>query len=108
MTNITNQNKHEVVCPARTVIDLLKGKYTIEVLSEIINGSTHYGELLRSINGINPRILAKRLRELEQAGVLIRTVIPLNPPQVTYELSEKGIALKKITNEMNNWHAQYH
>lgn len=107
MNNIYNEIEKDSVCPARIVIDLLKGKYGIEVLSEIIKGSNHYGELLREINGINPRILARRLREFEQEGILVRTVIPLNPPQVIYNLSEKGIALKKITNEMNKWNQLY-
>ncbi|MHD0398707.1 winged helix-turn-helix transcriptional regulator [Staphylococcus simulans] len=104
----SRQYTNENTCPSRIVIDLLKGKFAIEVLAEVINGSNHYGELLRNINGINPRILAMRLREFEHSGILTRTVLPLNPPQVIYNLTEKGIALKKITDEMNKWHKIYY
>lgn len=45
------------ICPARRVLNLLKGKFTLEILSEIIDGNIHYGSLLRSVEGINPRIL---------------------------------------------------
>ncbi len=40
------------ICPARRVLNLLKGKFTLEILSEIIDGNTHYGSLLRSVEGI--------------------------------------------------------
>ena len=53
----------KTICPARRVLNLLKGKFTLEILSEIIDGNTHYGSLLRSVEGINPRILAQRLHD---------------------------------------------
>ncbi|MDR0300403.1 MAG: helix-turn-helix transcriptional regulator [Streptococcaceae bacterium] len=95
------------ICPARKVITVLKGKYTLEILSEIIDGNLHYGSLMRSIKGINPRILAQRLHEFECIGVLSRKVLPTNPPQVEYRMTEKGMALRKIVEEMKNWDKKF-
>lgn len=91
------------ICPARKALNVLKGKFTLEILSEIIDGNLHYGSLLRSIDGINPRILAQRLHEFEKIGVLSRKVLPTNPPQVEYRMTEKGTALRKIVEEMKSW-----
>ncbi|CBL90708.1 MULTISPECIES: winged helix-turn-helix transcriptional regulator [Leuconostoc] len=91
------------ICPARKALNVLKGKFTLEILSEIIDGNLHYGSLLRSIDGMNPRILAQRLHEFEKIGVLSRKVIPTNPPQVEYRMTEKGTSLRKIAKEMKSW-----
>ncbi|MEY8585353.1 MULTISPECIES: winged helix-turn-helix transcriptional regulator [Ligilactobacillus] len=94
-------------CPAREVLNLLKGKFTLEILSEIMEGNMHYGTLLRSVEGINPRILAHRLREFEQEGILLRKVLPTNPPQVEYTITEKGLALSKVVTAMKKWYQIY-
>ena len=97
----------KTICPARRVLNLLKGKFTLEILSEIIDGNIHYGSLLRSVEGINPRILAQRLHDFEQEGILSRKVLPTSPPQVEYKMTKKGIALRSIVEEMKKWEQTY-
>ena len=80
---------------------------TLEILSEIIDGNIHYGSLLRSVEGINLRILAQRLHDFEQEGVLSRKVLPTSPPQVEYKMTKKGIALRSIVEEMKKWEQTY-
>jgi DNA-binding HxlR family transcriptional regulator len=72
-----------------------------------MEGNMHYGTLLRSVEGINPRILAHRLREFEQEGILLRKVLPTNPPQVEYTITEKGLALSKVVTAMKKWYQIY-
>ena len=80
---------------------------TLEILSEIIDGNIHYGSLLRSVEGINPRILAQRLHDFEKEGILSRKVLPTSPPQVEYKMTKKGIALRSIVEEMKKWEQTY-
>ena len=101
------QSVKKSICPARSVLNLLKGKYTLEILSEIIDGNIHYGTLLRSVEGINHRILAQRLNDFEQEGILSRKVLPTSPPQVEYKMTNKGIALRSIVEEMKKWEKTY-
>ena len=56
METCMKQSLKKSICPARRVLNLLKGKFTLEILSEIIDGNIHYSSLLRSVEGINPRI----------------------------------------------------
>ena len=101
------QSVKKSICPSRSVLNLLKCKYTLEILSEIIDGNIHYGTLLRSVEGINPRILAQRLHDFEQEGILSRKVLPTSPPQVEYKMTNKGIALRSIVEEMKKWEKTY-
>ncbi|MFC4652810.1 winged helix-turn-helix transcriptional regulator [Lactococcus nasutitermitis] len=96
------------ICPARPVLDLLKGKYVIEILSEILADNNHFGSLLHNIPTINSRILSKRLREFEQEGLLERVILKANPPMsIEYQLTEKGLALRKVIEAMKNWQENY-
>ena len=101
METCKKQSLKKSICPARRVLNLLKGKFTLEILSEIIDGNIHYSSLLRSVEGINPRILAQRLHDFEQEGILSRKVLPTSPPQGwNIKWSKKGIALRSIVEEM--------
>ena len=107
MESCKKQSLKKSICPARRVLNLLKGKFTLEILSEIIDGNIHYSSLLRSVEGINPRILAQRLHDFEQEGILSRKVLPTSPPQVEYKMTKKGIALRSIVEEMKKWEQTY-
>lgn len=61
-----------------------------------------FNELARE-NGINPRTLCQRLRELEDAGIVERNVISKVPPNVQYRMTAKGQALEKILVSLADW-----
>lgn len=107
METCKKQSLKKSICPARSVLNLLKGKFTLEILSEIIDGNIHYSSLLRSVEGINPRILAQRLHDFEEEGILSRKVLPTSPPQVEYKMTKKGNALRSIVEEMKKWEQTY-
>ncbi len=53
-----------------------------------------------TIDGINPKTLTARLRELERSGLIGRKVYPEVPPRVEYFLTEKGMALKPVLEQL--------
>ena len=65
-----------------------------------------FNQLMAKIPGISPRILTLQLRELEQDGVIIREVISTSPKYVEYSLSERGIALLPILDQLAEWGLQ--
>lgn len=73
--------------------------YLLWVLST--NGPTRFGALKRKIAGISTKMLTERLRMLEQEGILLRHYEPTVPPQVTYELSDRGKDLVNILDQLN-------
>lgn len=77
-------------CPMAACMDLLGGAWTPNVIWQLSGGPRRFGVLYRNIPGISPKMLAARLRELDEKGVVIRKVAPTSPPSVAYELSELG------------------
>lgn len=66
------------------------------VVRDLLGGKKRYSELQRSLRGISPRLLAQRLRTLEQHGLLVRRVFATNPPTTEYELTARGLELRDV------------
>lgn len=92
----------EIYCPALATLDLLNQRWTLHIVHTLLEGKKRFNEIAR-INGINPRTLRERLRELEDEGVLSRTVVSAMPPNVEYALTDKGRALSGIFNSLSEW-----
>ena len=69
-------------------------------LRDLAEGHSRFCELERSLSGISPRTLSLRLRALEEAGIVERHTFPEMPPRVEYALTEKGLALLPIVDDM--------
>jgi len=91
-------------CPIETAIDIIGSKWTFLIIRDLlIDGTLRFGDLLRSLNGISPKTLSLRLRELEKFGLVNRIVYPEIPPKVEYKLTEKGRSLENAFIELKKW-----
>ncbi len=86
--------------PLSPCIKLLAGAWTLEIIYFIKGKPIRFGQLRRSLGKVSSKVLTTRLRELEDKGVVIRKVIPTNPPMVEYSLSPLGKELLPILNAM--------
>tara|TARA_B100000446_G_scaffold180863_1_gene197448 strand:- start:128 stop:526 length:399 start_codon:yes stop_codon:yes gene_type:complete len=78
------------------IIGRVADKWTmllIEILTE--KGECRFGELGRACEGISQKMLTQTLRAMERDGLVTRTVFPVVPPKVVYELTELGLGLSK-------------
>jgi DNA-binding HxlR family transcriptional regulator len=67
------------------------GKWSSDVLIALHSlPSAGFEELRRSLNGISPRVLSLKLKELEQSGMVQREILDSHPPRVRYSLTERG------------------
>ena len=73
------------------------------IVRDLARGRSRFCELERSLDGISPRTLSLRLRELEAEGVVERRTYPEVPPRVEYALTEKGQALLPIIEQMREF-----
>lgn len=87
-------------CPVQRTSKILDGKWTTLIVRDLIGGKKRYSELQRSLSGISPRLLAARLRLLEQQGILTRTAYPTVPPTTEYELTALGYGLCDVIEAM--------
>lgn len=75
---------------------LLERRWQISILYAALSGAARFSEFAAAVEGISPRVLSARLRELERAGLLRRRVLPSSPPAVEYRLTEEGRRLASI------------
>ncbi|TAE32886.1 MAG: transcriptional regulator [Cytophagales bacterium] len=94
-------------CPIRSTIEILSGKWKFFILYALFKGTLRFKELERQVEGISPRMLVKELKELEQYGIITRTVYAEVPPRVEYTLTERGRGLQSVLLAMKDWEENY-
>src|ERR671920_2446420 len=94
-------------CPIDTTFKLVGKKFTILIIREMMQDKTRFNQFLDSIDGINPKILSARLKEMERSGLIKRKVYAETPIKIEYFLTEKGRALKSILDQMASSSMQY-
>jgi DNA-binding HxlR family transcriptional regulator len=85
-------------CPMAACMAVLGGAWTPSLVWKLSGDPRRFGELMGDIPGISPKMLTARLRDLEEKGVVVRTVMPTSPPSVEYALSELGRELIPVIN----------
>jgi len=101
-------NVLDETCPARQALNLVANKWIVLIIYALTNGPVRFNQLQRTIGGITQKMLTQSLRQLEQDGVLKRTVYPTVPPQVEYELTDLGKTLITPLNALCNWAETYY
>lgn len=80
-----NQN-----CPVALGLDILGERWTLLILRELVGGPRRYGDLRAELPGIATNLLAERLKELQDSGLIDRTDLPAPIGRTVYTLSDKG------------------
>jgi DNA-binding HxlR family transcriptional regulator len=101
------QIKDPALCGVREVLDRVGDKWSLAVINELGHGSRRFTELKRAIEGISQRMLTVTLRGLERDGLITRTVHPVVPPRVDYELTSLGYTLLETVWALMNWAIKY-
>lgn len=94
-------------CAVEVTLSVMGGSWKPIILFHLLHGKKRFGELGRSIGGITQRMLTLQLRELEEAGIVERTVYAEVPPRVDYELTALGRSLQPVLIAMRNWGTEY-
>ena len=94
-------------CPVETTLMLIGDKWKVLILRDLMNGTMRFGELKKSIGTISQKVLTAQLRDMEEKGLLTRTVYAEVPPRVEYTLTELGYSLKPVLDSLWNWGEAY-
>jgi DNA-binding HxlR family transcriptional regulator len=84
-------------------VELIGRRWTGAVIQVLLQGRSRFAELRGAIPDITDRMLSERLRELEEEGIVARTVIPATPVRVEYHLTDKGRALAPALGAIGQW-----
>jgi DNA-binding HxlR family transcriptional regulator len=99
----TSPRCEPVPAEVRQLADLLERRWQLSIIYAAVTGALRYHDFADAVAGISPRMLSERLRDLETAGLVIRTVIPSSPPTVEYRLTERGRELTPIIEAMRSY-----
>lgn len=90
--------------PFEYTLSLIGGKWKMVIMFWLSKRKVmRYGELKRCINGVTHKMLSSQLKELEAEDIILRKEYHQIPPKVEYSLSQKGLSLMPILEEMCSW-----
>jgi DNA-binding HxlR family transcriptional regulator len=90
-------------CEVRQILDRIADKWSLLVIALLERRCMRFTELRREIDGISQRMLTVTLRQLERDGLVRRTVHPVVPPRVDYELTALGAGLHETIQALVTW-----
>ena len=90
-------------CPSREILEHLANKWSVLILRCLSEGVHRFSELKQRIEGVSEKMLAQTLKMLEQDGFILRTVYPVVPPKVEYQLTILGSQVAEKFNYLIDW-----
>lgn len=98
----------ENICPMALGINVLSGKWKLQILWNLYHKKTmRFHQLQRELGQITTKTLTDQLRELEEQRIIQRTVYPEVPPRVEYAFTELGQTLTPVLKLLCDWGTQY-
>jgi DNA-binding HxlR family transcriptional regulator len=98
------ESQRDALCDAvERAFDVLGRKWTGLIIRQLCDGPRHFCDVERGVPAVSARMLTERLKELEAAGIVTRTVDTGTPVRTSYELTEKGSALIPVMRGIEQW-----
>ena len=98
-----NKDFNPYNCPVTHTMNKIGGKWKVLIIYAISLKCNRFSKLQRALPLITKQMLVSQLRELEEDGILERTVYAEVPPRVEYKLSAQGLSLMPIISVMQEW-----
>jgi DNA-binding HxlR family transcriptional regulator len=83
-------------CPIEATFKIIGKKWAVLIIREMFRGTKQFNRFLENIEGITPKVLTERLRELEKFGIIKRKIVSEYPIKVEYELTDLGKAFEPV------------
>jgi DNA-binding HxlR family transcriptional regulator len=97
---LPDMSTYSQFCPVAKAMELLDERWTLLVVRELLDGSTHFNELRRGLPKMSPALLSKRLKSLARAGVVERTDVD---GRTSYALTPSGQELATVVEALGQW-----
>jgi DNA-binding HxlR family transcriptional regulator len=93
-------------CPVANALSIVGERWALLIVRELLRGPRRYTDLAAGLPGIGTKVLATRLRELEDGGVVQRRKLPPPAASAIYELTEYGLGLEEVIHAIARWGAR--
>jgi DNA-binding HxlR family transcriptional regulator len=103
-SRLDDADADDAVCDSfRDAADLIGKRWNAMIVHALRGGGRRFTEVSAGIFTISDHVLSKRLKELERAGIVARTVTPSTPVCITYSLTERGAELAVVMSKLGDW-----
>jgi DNA-binding HxlR family transcriptional regulator len=100
------KKRYDQYCPVCHALGLVGERWALLVVRELLKGPKRYTDLLEGMPGIGTNVLAARLKELEEGGVVQKRKLPPPAASTVYELTEYGRELEEPLYALARWGAR--
>ncbi|MGH9925987.1 MAG: winged helix-turn-helix transcriptional regulator [Nitrososphaeraceae archaeon] len=94
-------------CLLDNTFSLIGKRFTVLILRNMMSNQCRFNQFIESIDGINPKTLSTRLKEMEKNGLIKRKIYHETPIRIEYNLTQKGMHLKSILDQMAMFSLQF-
>jgi DNA-binding HxlR family transcriptional regulator len=95
--------KYGQFCPVARALEILGDRWTLLIIRDMFTGTRHFNDLERGLPRISRSILATRLRQLQQAGIIEKQQNDAGRQTTEYQLTEAGQALSDVISSLWSW-----
>jgi DNA-binding HxlR family transcriptional regulator len=100
---MTDRRSYQQFCGLARALDIVGERWTLLIVRNLLLGPLRYGDLLRGLPGITTNLLAKRLKEMETAGLVERVRRASGDRAFAYQLSSLGRELEPAIHALGSW-----
>lgn len=97
------QGSYKQFCPVAMAAEVLCTRWTVVLLRELVAGSTRFNDLRRGVPRMSPALLSKRLKDLEEAGIIVRVASRTEAGVFEYNLTPAGRELEGVIMAIGKW-----
>ncbi|AGY81191.1 winged helix-turn-helix transcriptional regulator [Carnobacterium inhibens] len=102
--SVSCETRQKAICPKfEHTFAILGKKWMGLIIDVLLEGPQRFKDIAATIPNVSDRVLVERLKELEQEGLVARTVDPDATMRVAYSLTEKGHGLKEVMADVQKW-----
>ena len=83
-------------CPIETTFRIIGKRWTVLIIREMFRGQKQFNRFMENIEGISPKVLTERLRELEHFGIIRRKIVSEYPVKIEYSLTDLGKGFEPV------------
>jgi DNA-binding HxlR family transcriptional regulator len=102
-SHISNSECTKQLLPVKDALDILSGKWKLQIILSLTFGKKRFKQIQREIPGLTPKMLSKELKDLEINELASRHVYDTSPVSVEYELTTYGKTLRPLIDELHKW-----
>ena len=83
-------------CPIEITFRIIGKRWTVLIIRELLMGHTQFNRFIENMEGITPKVLTERLRELEHLGMIKRRIVSDYPVRIEYSLTDVGREFESV------------